>query len=297
MSYRVKIESFEGPFELLLSLVSDNKLDIGSVSVAEIADQYLASLDAMGTKLDMDVASDFLVVASTLLQLKAAALLPSEDDVEYDDEEMDLLSPSDAREILISRLIAYKQFKNAAAALNARLESTSRLHSREAALEPKFVGLMPDYLENVTLHELGVICADLASRREVFLLNAEHIAQKPIPVETRVEALSDILSKKRKMSFKDALGGSHDAAIVVVNFLAVLELYHRGIIDMEQEEQYGNITLAWRDEEDWAPAVVTDDEDGEDDKDDDIDTQRTDDERDASDKRIGDLEDIHARHR
>ncbi|MDR3036859.1 MAG: segregation/condensation protein A [Coriobacteriales bacterium] len=254
MSYRVKIESFEGPFDLLLALVSEQKIDIGAISVTEVADQYLGYVDAM-SELDMDVASDFLVVAATLLALKAASLLP-EEAVSLGDD-LDDLSPIEARDILIARLIAYKQFKNVASALNARLESEGHTFARQAGLESPFVGLLPDYLEGVTLHSLAVICADLAARREVFLLEAEHIAAKPIPVETRIDELVRRLERTRTLTFHTLIADESDTTVIVVNFLALLELYHRGIIDLTQEQLHGDITIEYRDVNERTPAPDT----------------------------------------
>jgi segregation and condensation protein A len=261
MSYRVKIESFEGPFDLLLALVSEQKIDIGAISVSEVADQYLGFVEVM-RELDMDVASDFLVVAATLLALKAASLLPDES-VSLDDE-LDELSPTEARDILIARLIAYKQFKNVAASLNARLEAEGRMYSRQSGLESQFVGLLPDYLKGVTLHNLAVICADLAARREVFLLEAEHIASRPIPVETRVDALLRRLAQAKSITFSRLLDGERDATVVVVNFLALLEMYHRGMIDLQQEQTYGDISIEYHEPEDWLPAPDSEGSSGDD---------------------------------
>jgi segregation and condensation protein A len=238
-----------------LALVSEQKIDIGAISVTEVADQYLSYVDAM-RDLDMDVASDFLVVAATLLALKAASLLP--DEATSFGEDLDDLSPTEARDILIVRLIAYKQFKNVAASLNARLESEGRMFARQAGLETEFIGLLPDYLEGVTLHNLAVICADLAARREVFLLEAEHIAAKPLPVESRIDELLRRLERKKKLTFSKLLAGETDTTLIVVNFLALLELYHRGAIDLEQEQQYGEIMIQYRDPSKWAPAPETD---------------------------------------
>jgi segregation and condensation protein A len=202
-------------------------------------------------ELDMDVASDFLVVAATLLALKAASLLPDET-VSIDDE-LDDMSPSEARDILIARLLAYRQFKNIAASLNARLETEGLMFPRQAGLESDFVGLLPDYLEGVTLHSLAVICADLAARREVFLLEAEHIASRPMPVETRIKDILQHLKSSKKLTFSKILDGTKDATVIVVNFLALLELYHRGMIDLEQEKECGEIAIEYRDPEDWTP--------------------------------------------
>ena len=166
MSYRVRIESFEGPFDLLLYLVSRQKVDIGSISITEIVDQYVAYIDRM-QKLDLDVASDFLLVASTLLDIKAASLIPSEK-TEVEDE-LEELSPNEAREILIEKLIAYKQYKNVAAALNRRFELEGRMHPRLCGPDQEFLGIMPDYLESTSLDSLAFLCAEVMARREVFL--------------------------------------------------------------------------------------------------------------------------------
>jgi segregation and condensation protein A len=159
---------------------------------------------------------------------------------------------------LIARLIAYKQFKNVAASLNARLEAEGRMYARQAGLESPFVGLLPDYLEGVTLHNLAVICADLAARREVFLLEAEHIAAKPLPLEARIVEIIQHLERRRSLTFSALLPEEHDATAVVVNFLALLELYHRGMINLDQEQQYGEIAIEYRDPSQWAPAAGAD---------------------------------------
>ena len=127
MSYKVRIDSFEGPFDLLLYLVSRQKVDIGAISITQIADQSLAEVSRMDN-LDLDVASDFLLVASTLLEIKAESLLPRERDAVA--EEFEELAPSEARDILVERLLAYKQYKNAASALHMRFVSEGRMHPR-----------------------------------------------------------------------------------------------------------------------------------------------------------------------
>ena len=175
VSYRVRIDAYQGPFDLLLSLVSRQKIDIGAISIADITDQYLAEVERM-KDLDLDIASDFLVVAATLLQIKASSLLPKEvvEPIELDDE-LANLTPEQTRDILVERLVVYKQFKNVAAALGARMENEAKMHPRLVGPDERFLGLMPDYLKDVTLHGLAVICADIAARRDTFLLEAEHM--------------------------------------------------------------------------------------------------------------------------
>lgn len=244
MSYRVRIDAYQGPFDLLLRLVSRQKIDIGAISIAEIADQYLAEVERM-KDLDLDIASDFIVVAATLLQMKAASLLPSQtpQDIELDEEFADL-TPEQTRDILVERLVTYKKFKNAGTALGARMENESKMHPREAGIEPEFLGLMPDFLKDITLHGLAVICADIAARRDTFLLEAEHIAAVPISMERHVEGIYRTMRRRKNRTFTELVGDSATPELVVVTFLAILELYKRGVITVHQDAAFEEIELA-----------------------------------------------------
>ena len=248
MSYKVNIATYSGPFDLLLQLVSRQKVAIGSISISEVADQYLAEVDAM-EELDLDVASDFVLVASTLLDMKAHALVPQDvslkssyDEDEYDDE-LDGLSPDEAREVLIARLIAYKQFRNAGAALGSRMEAESYMFPRSVGPDPDFLNLMPDYLEGITLRSLAVICADIDSKRETFLLEAEHVAPKRLPVALTVASVDRLTRSKGKVTFSELLDGQDTPEIVVANFLAVLELFKRGLVRVRQDVIFGEIEI------------------------------------------------------
>jgi len=238
--YTVKTDVFEGPFDLLLYLVSRQKVDVSAISIADVSDQYLEHIDRM-TDLDLDVASDFLLVAATLLEIKAASLLPKEE--AYFGDELDDLSPDEARDILVARLVAYKQFKNAASELSARMEAEDRMHPRQAGLEPEFLGLMPDYLEGMTLRGLAVVCADLIHRREVFLLEAEHVAAMPISLELHAESVRRRLQRDGSARFSELVGDGADSELVVVTLLAVLELYKRGFVEVRQDELFGDIVV------------------------------------------------------
>lgn len=242
MAYKVRIDSFEGPFDLLLYLVSRQKVDIGAISITEIADQYLAEISRMDT-LDLDVASDFLLVASTLLEIKAESLLPRERDAVA--EEFEELAPSAARDILVERLIAYKKYKNAAAALGARFVAEGRMHARPFGPDACFLNLMPDYLRDVTLDALALTCARAFARRDVFLLEAEHIAAKPIPVEVHVRAIHQRIKNKKQLAFSELVDERTPLPVVVVTFLAVLELYKRSMVKMEQDVEFGDIAIRY----------------------------------------------------
>ena len=240
MSYKVRIDSFEGPFDLLLYLVSRQKVDIGAISITEIADQYLDEVSRMDN-LDLDVASDFLLVASTLLEIKAQSLIPRDrSDLE---EELVELAPHDARDILVGRLVEYKQFKNAAAELYARYIAEGRMHVRPFGPDAQFTRLMPDFLEGVTIDALGLLAAAAMARREVFLLESKHIAAKPIPVEVHVRAIHRRIVNHKHLMFSDLVNESTPSEVIVVTFLAILELYKRQMVRLDQPDTFGDIAI------------------------------------------------------
>ena len=203
MSYRVRTDSFEGPFDLLLYLVSRQKVDIGAINITEIADQYLAEVARL-QNLDLDVASDFL---------------------------------------LVERLLEYKQFKNAAAALHERFVTEGRMHPRPFGPDASFLELMPDFLRDVSLDSLALLAAQALARREVFLLESEHIAAKPIPVEVHVRAIHQRIKNLGHLRFSQLVTPETPKPLVVVTFLAVLELYKRSMVTVQQSELFGDIDI------------------------------------------------------
>ena len=250
MSYRVSTQVYSGPFDLLLQLVTRQKVDIGAISISEVAEQYLAEAERIEA-LDLDVASDFLLVAATLLDIKAASLVPQEvpckeDDDDEDDDELEELSALDGdalREVLIQRLIAYKQFKGAAVALGARIQAESRMHPRVAGPDPEFLGLMPDYLAGITLRGLAVICADLDGKRQTFLLEAEHVAPHRVPLDLTVASVDRFTMAHQTCTFRELLDGDATTEQLVVTFLAMLELAKRGSLTLSQDEIFGTIQI------------------------------------------------------
>lgn len=250
MSYRVSTQVYSGPFDLLLQLVTRQKVDIGAISISEVAEQYLAEVERIEA-LDLDVASDFLLVAATLLDIKATSLVPQEApsksvDDDEDDEDLEELSALDGdalREVLIQRLIAYKQFKGAATALGARMQAESRMHPRVAGPDPEFLGLMPDYLAGITLRGLAVICADLDGKRQTFLLEAEHVAPHRVPLDLTVASVDRFTMAHQTCTFRELLDGDAATEQLVVTFLAMLELAKRGSLTLSQDEIFGTIQI------------------------------------------------------
>ena len=238
MSYRVSTQVYSGPFDLLLQLVTRQKVDIGAISISEVAEQYLAEAERIEA-LDLDVASDFLLVAATLLDIKAASLVPQEaprkaddDDGEFDEdlEELSTLDGDALREVLIQRLIAYKQ-------------AESRMHPRVAGPDPEFLGLMPDYLAGITLRGLAVICADLDGKRQTFLLEAEHVAPHRVPLDLTVASVDRFTMAHQTCTFRELLDGDATTEQLVVTFLAMLELAKRGSLTLSQDEIFGTIQI------------------------------------------------------
>jgi len=199
-------------------------------------------------------------VASTLLEIKAASLVPEDRPQrqldEDDEDDLANLTPDEAREVLIARLIAYKQFRNAGAALGSRMEAEALMEPRTAGPDPEFLGLMPDFLEGITLRSLAVICADLDSRRQTVLLEAEHVAPRRLPIALTVASVDRMTRSRPLLTFSDLLDGQSSAEVVVATFLAVLELFKRGSIRVTQSEVFGEIDIA---RVEGAPAFELDD--------------------------------------
>lgn len=256
MSYRVRTDNFEGPFDILLYLVSRQRVDIGSISIAQIADQYLDEIARMNI-VDLDVASDFLLVASTLLEIKAASLIPRDKDAT--DEDIAELAPSEARDLLVQRLLEYKKFKNAATMLEGRQMAQERLHIRPFGPPGELTdGLMPDFLRGVPVEALGMLAVGIMTRRETVLLESEHIAAKPLPLEVHVRALHRRIVDQKHLKFSEMIGDDASTPVVVVSFLAVLELYKRQMVEVRQDGLFGDIEIDYI--EGSGDLVFTDDE-------------------------------------
>ena len=234
MSYRVSTQVYSGPFDLLLQLVTRQKVDIGAISISEVAEQYLAEAERIEA-LDLDVASDFLLVAATLLDIKAASLVPQEaprktDDDDEDDDDLEELSALDGdalREVLIG----------------ARMQAESRMRPRVAGPDPEFLGLMPDYLAGITLRGLAVICADLDGKRQTFLLEAEHVAPHRVPLDLTVASVDRFTMAHQTCTFRELLDGDATTEQLVVTFLAMLELAKRGSLTLSQDKIFGTICI------------------------------------------------------
>jgi len=238
MSYRVKLEIFEGPFDLLLSLISKHKLDIYDIPIGEITDQYLEYLEEIN-ELDLEIASEFLLVAATLLEIKSAGLLPKEEKF----SDIEELSAYEKRELLIARLIEYKKYKNAGQSLRARIESHNKFYERNAAIEPEFQDLLPDFLIGISPENLRDIFDNIQKRESLRLIDSSHIATIPISIESKLAEITELLRLEPRQSFRELTIAATGKDEVVATFLALLELYKRGVISVNQATTFGDIEI------------------------------------------------------
>ncbi len=238
MSYQVKLEVYEGPFDLLLNLITRQKIDIYEIPIATITREYLEYIDTI-QELDLEVTTEFLLLAATLLDIKAANLLPKKEEPSDDDE----ISPQEARELLIARLIEYKKFKNVSTELTARYEAESKYYTRDVGLEEQFVNLVPDFLMGVSLERLKRLFLAINEKKEINLTQADHITPKPLSVDEYVERVEDRLRGVKARTFIELTYDCRDKVEIITMFLAVLELYKRGTIELGQAETFGDILV------------------------------------------------------
>lgn len=229
--FKVKLENFSGPFDLLLHLVSKQKLDIKQISISSVIDQYLDTVKDIN-KTNIDITSDFIVVASTLLKIKADMLLSINNDKEIDD--IDSLNENDALDILTERLLNYKKYKDASYALEHRLNLQKKLHPRPYLHDFKNLGFSSKLLKDVDIYKLSIYALDSIVNSENFLLNAQNIADKPLLVIDYVKKIYIFIKDHKSISFSEIINKNNDVRSIVVNFLAVLELYKHSYVDILQ---------------------------------------------------------------
>lgn len=250
MKYQVKLESFEGPFDLLLSLITKQKIDIYDISLAEIIRDYLDYLEEV-RKLDLEIASEFLVIAATLLKIKARSLLSSEQE-----EEVKELSPAEARELLIARLLEYKKFKNASEYFAQLAQTQYGFCKRKGELEKRVLACT-DLLEGITVEDLALLLTSLLLnyQKEDLAVSTEHILSPPVKLSDKMNYIFERLQIKECETFRNLTKGCRTKIEVAVTFLALLELYKRRMIKLAQTETFGEIKVELTKEAEELPAA------------------------------------------
>ncbi len=240
MPYQVQTAVYAGPFDLLLHLILSEQVDLYEVSLAGIVDAYLDELDRL-ERLDLEVATEFLLIAATLVELKSRRLLPGDAELDIDEE----LVLWEERDLLLARLLECKTFKDAARALAAMAEEAGRSHPRVAGLEDRFLALAPDVLEGVAPDDLRRAFLRACTHRPVPRIDLDHVAPIRASVTDAVAELVDELPRVGRIGFRALTAALADRLEVVVRFLAILELCKQGAVDLVQATSFGEIEIVW----------------------------------------------------
>ncbi len=240
MPYEVQTPVYEGPFDLLLHLILREQVDLYEVRLSAIVDAYLIELDRFES-LDLEVATEFLLIAATLVELKSKRLLPGDGAVDLDDE----LAFWEERDLLLARLLECKTFKDVSTALYRLAASAARSVPRTAGPEEHFAALTPDVLAGVTPVDVRDAFVRVITPKPRPRIDLDHVAPIRASVTDAVEALLRELPHIGRASFRDLTRGLASRLDVVVRFLAVLELFKQGLVDLEQAVTFGRIEVVW----------------------------------------------------
>jgi segregation and condensation protein A len=238
MPYEVQTPVFEGPFDLLLHLILKEEVDLWEISLARIVDAYLAEVDKLGT-IDLETATEFLLIAATLVELKARRLLPGRDDVDLDEE----LARFEERDLLLARLLECKTFQDAAQALHSRMLQAGKSYARIAGPEEPFRSLAPDPLERSGLSAFATAAKRALAPKAPSEVRTDHVAPVRASVRDAIETVLALLPDHGALRFRDLVAGVTERLEVIVRFLAVLELFKQGIVDLDQPANFAELIV------------------------------------------------------
>ena len=241
--FSVHLVNFEGPFDLLLQLISKHKLDITEVSLSTVTDDFIAHIKALGSEWDLDQTSEFLLIAATLLDLKAARLLP-QGDVE-DHEDLALL---EARDLLFARLLQYRAFKQIAALMQTRMAEEAKRFPRAVGMEPRFADLLPEVLLGIDPAGLAALAARALAPKDIVVpegVSLAHLHAPAVTVREQALVIVDRLRRQRSTTFRALVADSPDTVTTVCRFLALLELFREAAVAFDQVTPLGELTIRW----------------------------------------------------
>ena len=236
-------EVFEGPFDLLLGLISKSKLDVTEISLAKVTDEFIAHIRQAreaASEWDLSQATEFLLIAATLLEIKAARLLPHTGDDHVEDLEL-----IEARDLLFARLLQYRAFKDIAAHLADRMDGEGRMIPRQAGLEERFARVLPPLVLNVTPEQLAIVAAHALTPKAPPTVAVDHLHHAQVSVREQASILTVRLRHGRPTSFADLVRDADSTLVVVGRFLALLELFKENAVNFEQEHQLAPLTVTW----------------------------------------------------
>jgi len=242
-AFSVHLENFDGPFDLLLQLISRHKMDITEISLSIVTDEFIGfirALEQSGEGWQLDQATEFLVIAATLLDLKAARLLPSG---EVDDEED--LALLEARDILFARLLQYRAFKEIAATFSERIALADKSFARIVALEPALAALLPEVLIGVGAARFAAIAERVLTPKSAPVVSIEHLHLPLVSVIEESKRVVDALRRSTSLSFRNLIADADSTLVVVARFLALLDLYRQGVLRFNQVIAMGELQISW----------------------------------------------------
>ena len=241
--FEVHLVNFSGPFDLLLGLISKHKLDITEIALAQVTDEFIAHIKAAqksDTEWDLGQASEFLLIAATLLDLKSARLLPQTGP--QDEEDLALI---EARDLLFARLLQYRAFKDIAFTFGERMATAGRMTPRQAGLEPQFAKLLPELVMGITPEQLAMIAARAMVPKIAPSVGLDHLHAPQVSVREQAGILGARLRSERVCSFRALVADADSTLVIVARFLALLELFREAAIAFEQAEALGELTVRW----------------------------------------------------
>jgi segregation and condensation protein A len=238
--FRVTLGVFDGPFDLLLTLISKHELDITEVSLSKVTDEFISYLRDLDTGDELDEASEFLVVAATLLDMKVAGLLPQGELV--DAESVALL---EARDLLFARLLQYRAFKEVSGWFATRLQAEDRRHARAVRLEAKYRNTVPELVWTLSADDFAALALLAMTPKEIPHVGLDHLHAPLVSIREQAAVVVSMLRTAGSLSFRQVVAGVTQPGVFVARFLSVLELYRHNAIGFEQLEPLGDITLRW----------------------------------------------------
>lgn len=239
-SFTVRLTNFEGPFDLLLQLISKHKLDVTEVALSKVTDDFIAHIRADGDQWDLAQATGFLLVAATLLDLKTARLLPR---AEVEDEED--LALLEARDLLFARLLQYRAYKEVAAAVGEMIRTAGRRYPRAVALEPRYAEALPELLIGVGPERFAAIAVRVMTPRTPETVRLDHLHAAKVSVGEQMSIMRERLARKRQLTFRELTEDCAHTLEVVARFLGLLELYRDRVVAFEQVVPLGDLSVRW----------------------------------------------------
>lgn len=238
--FAVHLDNFEGPFDLLLRLISRHQLDITEVALSEVTDEFLSNVKALGESWDLDKTTSFLVIAATLLDLKIVRLLPS---ARVDDEgDLALL---EARDLLFARLLQYRAFKHVAGIFEQQMSEEAKRVPRAVGLDERFAAVLPDVLITLGVQEFAALAAAALQPKDEPVLALEHLHSPQVSVRDQAATIVERLRRTGVTTFRALTADSTDTLTTVARFLALLELFREGVVAFEQVSPLGELSIRW----------------------------------------------------